>query len=69
MQVWPDIHLYLYISGFPMYTKNDNIAGVGGFEFGGIEFDENSRSAGYLVSWMVPIYRPGRGAHYVRPGI
>ena len=31
MQGQPD-KLYLYISGFPMYPKNDNISGVWVFE-------------------------------------
>ena len=42
MQVWPDIELYLYISGFPMSTKM--IMLYMGIQFGGIWLDETARS-------------------------
>ena len=37
-----------------MYTENDNIAGVGAFNFGYIGFDEHSGSAAGNMFWNLP---------------
>ena len=37
-----------------MYIENDNIAGVGAFDFGYIGFDEHSGSAAGNTFWNLP---------------
>ena len=51
MQVRVDIELYRCISAFLIYTKIRILLGYG-IQFGGIAFDKNSSSAGYLVGSM-----------------
>ena len=64
MQVWVDIQLYQCISVFPIYTKIRILLGYG-IQFGGIAFNKNSSSAGYLVGSMYHVCQNAGAARVI----